>query len=158
MTPKVVDRVDDLVILESEYGSGLLIHGHHVNVELKRDPGNASNNAIGLQAELTEETKWFKQATVNNTTVEIGAIGVVSSISVDMQLAILDMENEMSGLGPDRKVDNLMEINSIKNELPQAFWTAEEMGVESPRRCEKCRGSEQCGLSGQIHTEKEALE
>ena len=47
----------------------------------------------------------------------------------------------------------VMRINVSK-----AFLGAEDMGVEAPRRCAKCRGCVQCSLSGQLQTEKEARE
>ena len=47
---------------------------------------------------------------------------------------------------------NKMEISKLD------FLEAEELGVEPPRRCKKCRGCTLCSFRGFKHTEKESLE
>ena len=129
--PVKYESKDDLVVMKSEFGEGWIIYGSH--------------------PDLGGEHLHFSD--------EVGAIRTggfkllpCGRISCTQNLKYSPVEVEYLPFREGSYKQKLLATN------PRSFDLIEDLGVEPPRRCSRCRGCKDCSYRGMRHSEREAEE
>ena len=132
--PKAHEVDEDLVVMKSQFGTGWTIYGSHSQIENLH------------HMEFTEEVSAIRQGGFK--VLECGKISFVPTVT-------LTQDREV-GYRDSHKIAQEKVRNNAT--IPKEFFLGEDMGVEAPRRCKKCKGCPDCSWRGMVQSEKEAEE
>ena len=136
-TPERLETREHLVILKSLFGTGYVVFGTHESIKSE-------------EVVFTEEVQLIRQLGLKVSSQVINGMSLINMAAFKKveRVEALDVEHHSEAI-------NMTDYNQAKG---KNFMEAEALGVEAPRRCDKCRGCSLCSFRGHMHTEKETLE
>ena len=140
LMPKEIERVDNLIMLETEFGTGLTAFGWDPEIK-------------GGECTLSEEVRSIRRGGIQTAPMNIRRV----------DLRLRDPEEEsLTKIKESEKVNEIERKNNekvgVRKTGLEEFMFAEDLGVEAPRRCTDCKGCTTCNFRGQRHSAQETLE